>query len=70
MKLNVGDNLYEPISENNGEVVNIFNHPDGRIVTIRWSVEGHLPHDTEHFYNKVIKTIKNGDYKHQPKFDT
>ena len=67
MKLDIGDSLYEPLSENNGEVIKIFHHPDGKLVIIRWRVEGHLHHDTEHFYSKVIKSIKNGDIEHTPK---
>lgn len=67
MKLKVGDSLYEPLSDNNGEVMKISHHPDGKLVYIRWQVEGHLAHSTEHFYSKVIKSIKNGDIQHSPK---
>ena len=70
MKLKVGDYLYEPLPENNGEVIKISNHPDGKLVNIRWQVEGHLHHDTEHFYSKVIKSIKNGDIEHTPIAET
>ena len=70
MKLNVGDSLYEPISDNNGEVIQITNHPDGKLVNIRWRVEGHLHHDTEHVYAKVIKSIKSGDIQHTPISET
>jgi len=67
MKLNVGDVLYEPLSRNNGEVTRIYDQPDGKIVKIRWRLDGHLPHDTEHTYKKVLRCIKNGDYQHSPK---
>lgn len=70
MKLKVGDYLYERLSDNNGEVTKIFNHPDGKLVNVRWTVEGHLHHDTEHFYSKVIKSIKNGDIEYTPKSDS
>lgn len=62
MKLNVGDILYEPLSKNTGEIKKIFEHPDGKIINIRWQVEGFLPHDTEHFYKKVLRSVKNGEY--------
>lgn len=67
MKLKPGDSLFEPLSGNTGEVTKIVEHPDGKLVTIRWRVEDHLPHDTEHFYSKVIKSIKKGEIQHTPK---
>ena len=42
MKLKVGDYLYEPLSENNGEVINISNHPDGKLVNISVETESEL----------------------------
>lgn len=70
MKIKVGDYLYEPLSDNDGEITKISNHPDGKLVNIRWRVEGHLAHDTEHFYSKVIKSIKKGDIQHTPKSES
>lgn len=67
MKLQVGDLLFEPISRNEGEITRIVDHPDGRIVMIRWRVEYHLPHDTEHLYSKVAKSIKKGEILYTPK---
>lgn len=67
IKLNVGDCLYEPMSDNTGEVLKIFEHPDGKLVNIRWRREGQLHHDTEHFYSKVLKSIKKGAMQHTPK---
>ena len=69
MKLQIGDVLFEPLSSNTGEVTKIFDHPDGKIVNIRWRVQDHLPHDTELFHKKVVRSIKNGDYEHTPKMD-
>ncbi len=67
MKLNVGDALFEPLSGNTGEVLEIIPHPDGKLVKVRWRVEDHLPHDTEHFYAKVKKSIQKGEIQHTPK---
>jgi len=33
-------------------------------------MEGHLPHDTEHAYKKVLRCVKNGEYKLTPKIST
>ena len=67
MKLNVGDVLYESLSNNIGTITKIFEHPDGKIVKIRWQLDGHLPHDTEHTYKKVLRCVKNGVYEITPK---
>jgi len=67
MKLNVGDVLFESLSKNIGAITKIFNHPDGKIVKIRWRLDGHLPHDTEHTYKKVLRCVKNGEYELTPK---
>ena len=61
MKLKVGDVIFEPLSENIGKVTQITEHPDGKLVKIRWRVEDHLPHDTEHLHKKVVRCIKNGE---------
>ena len=66
MKLKEGDGLFDPMSKNIGEVTKIFNHPSGKLVTIRWKVDDHLPHDTEHFYSKIIKSIRKGEIEHTP----
>ena len=63
MKLNVGDVLFESLSKNIGAITKIFDHPDGKIVKIRWRIDGHLPHDTEHTYKKVMRCVKSGDYE-------
>ncbi|NIQ02188.1 MAG: hypothetical protein GWM98_18740 [Nitrospinaceae bacterium] len=68
MKLKTGDVLYDPFSQNIGEITQIINHPNGKMVKIRWRVEGHLPHDSEHLYKKVLRSVKNGDLEHTPKF--
>ena len=70
MKLNEGDALFDPMSSNRGEVKKIIVHPNGKLVTIRWQVDDHLPHDTEHFYSKIIKSIRNGDIQHTPASET
>jgi hypothetical protein len=70
MKLNVGDVLFEAMSKNIGAITNIFDHPDGKIIKIRWHIEGHLPHDTEHSYKKVLRCVKNGEYELTPKLST
>ena len=70
MKLKVGDVLFESMSQNIGAITNIFDHPDGKIIKIRWRMEGHLPHDTEHAYKKVLRCVKNGEYKLTPKIST
>jgi hypothetical protein len=63
----IGDYLFEPISGNEGEVMKILDHPDGKLVFIRWRMEGQLHHDTEHLYSKLIKSIKKGHFQHTPK---
>ena len=70
MKLNVGDVLFESMSQNIGAIIKIFDHPDGKIIKIRWRMEGHLPHDTEHSYKKVLRCVKNGEYELTPKIST
>ena len=70
MKLNVGDVLFESMSQNIGAITKIFEHPDGKIIKIRWRMEGHLPHDTEHSYKKVLRCVKNGEYELTPKIST
>ena len=70
MKLNVGDVLFESMSQNIGAITKIFDHQDGKIIKIRWRMEGHLPHDTEHSYKKVLRCVKNGDYELTHKFST
>ena len=70
MKLQVGDVLFESISQNIGSVTKIFEHPDGKIVKIRWRMDGHLPHDTEHSYKKVMRCVKNGLYELTPKMSS
>ena len=67
MNIQVGDMLFEPLSGNVGEISKIMEHPEGRLVKIRWSVEGHLSHDTEHFYSKLVKSIKKGQIQYTPK---
>ncbi len=69
IKLQPGDALYEPISNNTGEILKIIPHPNGKIVLIRWRMEGQLHHDTEHFYAKVAKSIKHGEMEYTPKLD-
>ena len=66
MKLKIGDVLFEPMSKNTGEITGIIEHPDGKLVKIRWRLEGQLPHDTEHFYKKVLRCVKSGKYEHTP----
>ena len=70
MKLNVGDVLFESMSQNIGAITKIFNYPDGKIVKIRWRMEGHLPHDTEHSYKRVLRCVKNEQYELTPKIPT
>ena len=70
MKLFVGDVLFESLSKNIGTITKIFNHTDGKIVKIRWRIDGHLPHDTEHTYKKVLRCVKNGEYGLTPKSTT
>ena len=67
IKLRTGDVLYEPLSGNTGEIIKMFDHPDGKLVRIRWRVEDHMPHDTEHFYKKVLRSVKKGEYEYSPK---
>ncbi len=66
MKLQVGDHLYEPMSRNNGEITAIQHHPDGKLVTVRWRVDDNIPHDTEHFYKKLERSIRNGQMEYTP----
>ena len=70
MKLNVGDVLFESMSQNIGAITKISDQPDGKIIKIRWRMEGHLPHDTEHSYKKVLRCVKNGEYELTRKFST
>ncbi len=70
MKLKVGDVLFEPMSQNTGEITGITQHPDGKLVTIRWRVQDHLPHDTEHFHKKIVRCIEKGEYEYTPKLDS
>ena len=58
MKIDTGDTLYEPMSRNTGEVISVIEHPDGKIIKIRWRLDGQLPHDTELFYKKVKRCIR------------
>ena len=67
MKLKVGDILYEPLSRNTGEVTRVFENPEGKVIKIRWRVDGHLPHDTEYSYKKVLRCIKNGEFEYTSK---
>ena len=69
IKLNLGDTLFEPMSKNIGEIIKMTDHPDGKLVKIRWRVEDHLPHDTEHFYKKLLRSIKNGELEYSPNQD-
>ena len=39
---------------------------DGKIIKIRWRLDGQLPHDTELFYKKVKRCIRDGLYEHTP----
>ena len=66
MKINTGDKLYEPMSRNTGEVINVIEHPSGKIIKVRWRLDGQLPHDTELFYKKVKRCIRDGLYEHTP----
>ncbi|MCH8156443.1 MAG: hypothetical protein IID18_01595 [Nitrospinae bacterium] len=70
MKLQVGDGLFEPMSQNIGQITKIYDHPDGKIVKIRWRLDGHLPHDSEYSYKKVKRCVKNGQFEHTPKSPT
>ena len=70
MKLNVGDALFESLSKNIGVITKIYEHPDGKIVKIRWQIDGHLPHDTEHTYKKLLRCVKNGEFELTPKGTT
>ena len=70
MKLKIGDNLYEPFSKNTGEITSIIEHPTGKIVKVRWRIPGELPHDTELFYKKVQRAVRDGYYEHTPKQET
>ncbi|MFQ5450383.1 MAG: hypothetical protein ACE5E9_07110 [Nitrospinaceae bacterium] len=69
MKLKIGDTLFEPLSRNTGEITQIFDHPNGKVVKVRWRVEDHLPHDTELFHKKLVRSIKKGEYEYNPKED-
>jgi hypothetical protein len=64
MKINTGDTLYEPMSRNTGEVIDVIEHPSGKIIKVRWRLDGQLPHDTELFYKKVKRCIRDGLYEH------
>lgn len=66
MKINTGDILYEHFSRNTGEVISVTEHPDGKIIKVRWRLDGQLPHDTELFYKKVKRCIRDGLYEHTP----
>ena len=66
MKIETGDTLYEPMSRNTGEVISVIEHPNGKIIKIRWRLDGQLPHDTELFYKKVKRCIRDGLYEHTP----
>ena len=70
IKLSLGDTLYEPMSKNSGEIIKLKDHPDGKLVTIRWRVEDHVSHDTEHFHKKVLRCIKAGEMEYLPKQGT
>ena len=59
MKINTGDTIYEPMSRNTGEVISVSEHPNGKILKIRWRLDGQLPHDTELFYKKVKRYYQN-----------
>lgn len=67
IKLRMGDVLYEPLSNNTGVIIKMIDHPDGKLVRIRWRVEDHMPHDTEHLYKKVLRCVKKGEFEHSPK---
>jgi hypothetical protein len=67
MKINIGDRLYEPLSRNTGEVLSVMEHPSGKIIKVRWRLDDHLTHDTELFYKKVKRCIRDGLYEHTPK---
>jgi hypothetical protein len=67
MKINIGDRLYEPLSRNTGEVLSVMEHPSGKIIKVRWRLDDHLAHDTELFYKKVKRCIRDGLYEHTPK---
>jgi len=64
IKLQVGDHLYEPLSRNNGEVIHIIEHPDGKVVKVRWRVDDYPPHDTEHFYKRLKRSIEKGEMEY------
>lgn len=64
--LRTGDVLFEPLSRNTGEILEVLEHPSGKIVKIRWRVEDHLHHDTEHYYKKVLRAVKEGQYEYTP----
>ncbi|GIS73201.1 MAG: hypothetical protein CM1200mP10_27780 [Candidatus Neomarinimicrobiota bacterium] len=40
------------MSRNTGEVISVIDHPDGKIIKIRWRLDGQLPHDTDYFTKK------------------
>ena len=66
MKIDTGATLYEPMSRNTGEVISVIDHPNGKIIKIRWRLDGQLPQDTEVFYKKVKRSIRDGLYEHTP----
>ncbi len=67
IKLNVGDSLHDPMSGNNGEIIKVEDNVSGKLVFIRWTVEDHLSHNTEHFYSKIVKSVKKGEIEHSPR---
>ena len=69
IKLDLGDTLFDPISNNIGEIIKFTDHPEGKLITIRWRVQDHLSHNTEHFYKKVLRSIKKGEMEYSPKKD-
>ncbi|PIQ96245.1 MAG: hypothetical protein COV67_10595 [Nitrospinae bacterium CG11_big_fil_rev_8_21_14_0_20_56_8] len=71
MKLNVGDVLYEPLSRNTGQITDIFEHPAGRLVRVRWRPgDRELPHDAEYFYKKLMRCVKSGEFEYTPGAET
>ncbi len=66
IKLKVGDYLYEPLSRNNGEIIQVIEHPNGKLAKVRWRVDDYPPHDTEHFYKKITRSIQKGEMEYTP----
>jgi hypothetical protein len=54
------------MSRNTGKVIDVIEHPSGKIIKVRWRLDGQLPHDTELFYKKVKRCIRDGLYEHTP----